>query len=102
MHTLSVPIFLYLQSLQKRSHKLTGSLLYLYLKVTQINHMCVNRLVVFAFLNLWYSGFVDRCLSFCSFFLLPPPVLSVLLRFTATGYPFGISDLRLLVTPLVS
>ena len=42
--------------------------------------------------------FVNYCLSFCLFSI----VLSVLLRFTASGYSFGILDLRLLVTPLVS
>jgi hypothetical protein len=29
-------------------------------------------------------------------------VLSVLIRFTASDYPCGILDLRLLITPLVS
>ena len=36
--------------------------------------------------------FVDRCLSFCPFVL----VLSVLLRFTDSDYPFGIFNLCLL------
>jgi hypothetical protein len=44
--------------------------------------------------------FVDLCLSVCPFsFGL---VLSVLLRFMDSDYPFGILDLRLLITPLVS
>jgi hypothetical protein len=51
------------------------------------------------------------CVVFCSFVLfLLTIVLSVLLRFTASDYPFGILwplcclsfDLRLLITPLVS
>ena len=74
--------------------------------------------------------FVNRCLAFCPFsfghcvvcsssiygFWLPlwyhlAIVLSVLLRFTASDYPFGIFwplcwlfffDLRILITPLVS
>jgi hypothetical protein len=36
--------------------------------------------------------FVDRCLSICTFFLLAI-VLSVLLRYTDSGYPFGIFKL---------
>ena len=38
--------------------------------------------------------FVDRCLSFCPFFFLAI-VLSVLLRFTDSDYPFGIFKLFL-------
>ena len=41
------------------------------------------------------------CVMFCRSFLLVI-VLSILLRFTASDYPFGILDLRLLITPLVS
>jgi hypothetical protein len=37
--------------------------------------------------------FVDRCLSFCTFFLAI--VLSVLLRYTDSDYPFGILKLFL-------
>ena len=46
------------------------------------------------------QSFVDPDLSICPllFFVI---VLSVL-RFTASGYPFDILDLRLLVTPLIS
>ena len=46
------------------------------------------------------QSFVDPDLSICprSFVVI---VLSVL-RFTASGYPFDILDLRLLVTPLIS
>jgi len=40
-----------------------------------------------------YVCFVDRCLSFCTFFLVI--VLSVLLRFTDSVYPFGIFKLFL-------
>ena len=39
-----------------------------------------------------YVCFVDLCLSFCIFFLLAI-VLSVLLRHTASDYPFGIFKL---------
>jgi len=39
-----------------------------------------------------YVCFVDRCLSFCTFFLLTI-VLSVLLRYTDSDYPFGIFKL---------
>jgi hypothetical protein len=38
--------------------------------------------------------FVDRCLSFCTFLL--DIVLSVLLRYTDSDYPFGIFKLFLL------
>ena len=37
--------------------------------------------------------FVDRCLSLCSIFFWP--VLSVLLRYTDSDYPFGIFKLFL-------
>ena len=40
-----------------------------------------------------YVYFVDRCLSFCTFFLAI--VLSVLLRYTNSDYSFGISKLFL-------
>ena len=39
-----------------------------------------------------YVCFVDRCLSFCTFFLLVI-VLSVLLQYTDSDYPFGIFKL---------
>jgi hypothetical protein len=42
------------------------------------------------------------CLSFDLPFFLMVIVLFVLLRFTASYYPFDILDLRLLITPLVS
>jgi len=41
-----------------------------------------------------YVCFVDRCLSFCTFFLLAI-VLSVLLRYTDSEYPFSIFKLFL-------
>ena len=41
--------------------------------------------------------FVDRCLSFCIFLLAI--VLSVLLRYTDSDYPFGIFKLFLRVSP---
>jgi hypothetical protein len=40
-----------------------------------------------------YVCFVDRCLSFCTF--LFATVLSVLLRYTDSDYPFGIFKLFL-------
>ena len=40
--------------------------------------------------------FVDRCLSFCTFFLAI--VLSILLRYTDYDYPFGIFKLFLQYT----
>ena len=54
---------------------------------------------------------VDRCLSFCPFSLGHCVVCSSIygfwlslwyLRFTDSDYPFGILDLRILITPLVS
>jgi hypothetical protein len=42
-----------------------------------------------------YVCFVDRCLSFCTFFLLAI-VLSVLLRYTDSDCPFGIFKLFLM------
>jgi len=42
-----------------------------------------------------YACFVDRCLSFCTFFLAI--VLSVLLRYRDSDYPFGIFKLFLFV-----
>ena len=38
-------------------------------------------------------------MSLCSFFIA---IVFSVLRFTASDYPFGILDLRLLITPLVS
>ena len=49
--------------------------------------VCVTRSLVL------YVYFVDRCLSFCPFLLAI--VLSVLLRFTDSDYPFGIFKLFL-------
>jgi branched-subunit amino acid transport protein len=43
-----------------------------------------------------YVCFVDRCLSFCNYFLLAI-VLSVLLRYTDFDYPFGIFKLVVLL-----
>jgi hypothetical protein len=43
--------------------------------------------------------FVFHCLSICPFLLV---IVLFVLRFTASDYPFGILDLRLLITPLVS
>ena len=40
-----------------------------------------------------YVCFVHRCLSFCTFFFVI--VLSVLLRYTDSDYPFGIFKLFL-------
>ena len=54
-------------------------------------------------LNIWV--FLCRVLQItvcCFVIFFFAIVLSVLLRFTASGYTFGILDLRLLVTPLVS
>ena len=51
---------------------------------------------------------VARFLAFCVVFrrslfvILATVLFSVLLRFTASDYPFSILDLRLLITPLVS
>ena len=42
--------------------------------------------------------FLDRCLSFCLFPFLLTIMLSVLLRFTNSGYPFGIFKLSLSVS----
>ena len=53
-------------------------------------------------LVLYVMFFVDRCLSFCHFLLAI--VLSVLLRFTDSDYPFGIFKLFLncLIDPNLS
>ena len=52
------------------------------------SEVCVTRSLVLCLC------FVDRCLSFRTFLLTI--VLSVLLRYTASDYPFGISTLILL------
>jgi hypothetical protein len=44
--------------------------------------------------------FIDRCLSFCTFSYGHCVVCH--LRFTDSDYPFGILDLRILITPLIS
>ena len=60
-------------------------------------------------INLWYmsNSFVDHCLYFCpfsylSFFDLWLWLPLWYLRFMASDYPFGILDIWLLITPLVS
>jgi hypothetical protein len=44
-----------------------------------------------------YVCFVDRCLSFCTFSFFLAIVMSVLLRYTDSDYPFGIFKLFLLL-----
>jgi hypothetical protein len=55
-----------------------------------------------------FDYLIARFLAFCVVFrrslfvILAIVLLSVLLRFTTSDYPFSILDLRLLITPLVS
>ena len=56
-------------------------------------------LPVFSGVRVARSAFF--CVVFCRL-LFMTIVLSILLRFTTSDYPFGILDLRLLITPLAS
>jgi len=63
------------------------------IKLKNISRVCVTGSLVL------YVCFVDHCLSLCPFFLAT--VFSVL-RITDYDYPFGILDLLIMITPLVS
>ena len=78
--------------------------------LVSFDHCIVCPLIYGFWLSLWYLYTFDHCIvcpSLIYGFWLPlwyllTIVLSVLLWITASDYPFGILDLRLLITLLVS